>query len=42
VVRQYRKIERGATPKLAFPEAMFGLEGFDLTVQLMNQLIFVL
>jgi hypothetical protein len=31
-----------ATCKLSFPEVMFGLEGIDITVLLMYQLIFTL
>jgi hypothetical protein len=31
-----------ATFDLSFPEAKFGLESFNMTVQLMNQLIFPL
>jgi hypothetical protein len=35
-------MERVATPKLSFPEVKFNLEGFYMTVQLMNQLIHTL
>jgi hypothetical protein len=35
-------MEYVATPMFGFPEETFGLEGFDMTVQLMNQLVFAL
>jgi hypothetical protein len=35
-------MEYVVTPKLSLPEVKFGLEGFDVTVQLMNQLSFTL
>jgi hypothetical protein len=42
MVRQCFKMECVATTKLNYPDAKFDLEGFDMTVQLMNQLIFIL